>query len=415
MEIRPKIVPCSAKTLKPQYTEKEFLRNFWISVAGDDVSLKLFSEIEPEVTCTNHTILVDRIVADVDYVAVGQRSNVEWRTVERERPEVLKGEFTTYNSKTHRNETTKYKIETGRMETYETEEFHTDTYAVNYKGKAQVQSTAAAELVDEPEIFEEALVNAFDSLPEDVISPADSQDPEILHAAYLRAMEIHESNVGEKLSAVIDDKNFGDTLGACEDIRILEHEMTVYETPVYQATFSYGNETRTKQALPFGKMTVAGDGKNFHSRKYTDNGSVPSTLLQEEIADEYKKQSGKYDLLSCLVCGVAAVLFLTPMKFFASLILLALAVGAQFFISNLKDKLKKSISEQYRNALRDAVNQKLQDLGCQPVSAIESSPWVAGRRGKEQLIIESARSEYDKYTDLLMIGAAIAFVIGLFI
>ena len=91
------------------------------------------------------------------------------------------------------------------------------------------------------------------------------------------------------------------------------------------------------------------------------------------------------------------------------------AAGAQFLLSDVKDKLAKSISEQHRNALRDAVNQKLQALGCEPVSAIESAEWTKRCKKNEHQIIESARSEYDKYTDLAIIGAVIAFVIGLFI
>lgn len=394
---------CIKAIIHPEYTEKDFLRAAWLSLAAEDAPLEIFQENFGEVRKTEHEIYMDSVEADLSYHAsIGydrKEPYIDYEDYYENVPYIAYEKQ--LNSVTHQYEerqVTKYKKEKRQRQVtkYKTVTDWSATSGTHHASSSAVVENKEFTYLDEY-LF---LVSSKSAKESSMATPSEDEAKamQVTEAARKDADREHARAFDDSVERSLGGDQHRDVNWSVA--RITDCSSWLFKTTEYTATISLGGKTYTKRAFPFGDMKIGGD-------------TVKNTVSPESVAQKKKtelEKNKKDRLLSVdknavkkvLVPAVITMLLLllsviVSLKIHVTalvVIFFLIAVGA--FILNFRlmkkteekelqkvtrenndeeRRVESEISDysaNYKRQQREALEQKLSSLGLAPLKTENS-------------------------------------------
>ena len=393
---------CLKSVITPEFSQKDFIRNAWISLAKEDAPIEVFSENFDDVSIIGHQVVIDYVAVDTAYqVSIGydrQEPYIDYETYYEKEPYIAYEKQ--YNSTTKQYEerqVTKYKdVKKQRQVTkYRTV---TDWSALN--GTHSTQSTAVAENVRGLYLDEELFVSSFRSMKESSSAPVSDEEASKLEVSDATQKEItseHSDNIGRSVRNSLPGDHYRNL--DWNVTNVTEATTSLLKTPEFEAEISYNGKTYKKHAFPFGKMEIGGDRIENEVSLEAITSDMKSKLYKkisdrrEEIDKNISKTTNGISLLTIALLALSIIfsIFVRSTTF----VVIAFVIAVGFFVFNTiavkkadsaenkkatdeieaeTSKVNAEIadySKNYKKKQREALDSKLSSLGLKPASADE--------------------------------------------
>lgn len=382
------------------FTEKDFLRKAWISFAKEGAPLDIFSEDFGEVKRFDHHVVHDTIDAEIAYSAsIGhdrEEPYTAYETYYEREPYTATESYYDSNTKTTKtHDVIKYReVPKERPVTkYKTvTDWSPISSTCRHEGSVYVENRE-----DVP--FEESkfLESFMHVSAEKIIPCSDPEDAELKPSASAKQNALKEHNRGIELHLKYDNILPGDHFKDLTFSIVKKYKTSteIYKAPRYEAGISFRGKTYTKEAFPFGEMSVFGD-----SIKEDSLGEVVERMKGEtkestgrkmnEICKKAEKKawtllfaSITLILVSILLSIFVRVTAVNWIGFGVAIVFFFLSLSLEKRISkkesddiiNVSDNdeatLQKEIdtfTEDYRRQQRQALERKFSALGFAPLT-----------------------------------------------
>ena len=395
----------SAKAeLIPEFSADQFLRSAWITLAKEDAPIEVFSQDFQEIKQIEHQVVSDHIEYDVDYQAsIGYDREESYITTEKyyeDQPYIAyEKQYNRTTGQYEERQVTKYKkVQKERPVTkYKTV---TDWHPVS--GTYHGSSLAIAENIKGLYLDIELFNKSFVDISLESISPIkDDEAASINLSEYATsfANTKHAFNIRSSVESSLQGDHSQDL--DLQNLSITGKRLILYKTSEYQSHIVFDGKPYLKRAFPLGSMPIGGD----RIPNNDDLDSVTEKMEQELDEAIKKRKETTEETIKKTTTGISiATIALLALSIIVScfvhvmplvIIAFVLAVAAFVFntvfvnkkdkeehkkeeneISELESKVTDEIvdySINYRVKRLNALNNKLQSLGLNPVSADEMS------------------------------------------
>lgn len=401
-EQKEEVNTCSKSVISPEFSQSDFVRSAWISLAKEDAPIEVFSENFDDVSIIDHQVVIDYVAVDTAYqVSVGydrQEPYIDYETYYEKEPYIAYEKQ--YNSTTKQYEerqVTKYKdVKKQRQVTkYRTV---TDWSALN--GTHSTQSTAVAENVRGLYLDEALFVGSFRSMKETSAVPVSDDEAsklEVSDATQKGITSEHSDNIGRSVRYSLPGDHYRDL--DWKVTNITEATTSLLKTPEFVAEISYNGKTYKKHTFPFGKMEMGGDKIENEVSLKAITSDMKSKLnkkineRREEIDKNISKATNGISILTIALLALSIILSIFVRS--TALVVIAFVIAVGFFVFNTiavkkadsaenkkaKDEIDAETSKvnaeiadyskNYKKKQRDALDRKLSSLGLKPASADE--------------------------------------------
>ena len=388
--------------ISPEFTKKEFLRKVWISLALDDAPIEIFNKNFDEISENEHQVLIYSISVDLTYQAsVGydrQEPYIDYENYYEEEPYIAyEKQYNKVTGQYEERPITKYKrIQKQRPVT----RYRTVTDWSTASGNLSSQAVATIENLEGQNLDEPLFQNSIVNIKDGSVRPVSEELAEKMHVtdsayddARIEQIQIIDKHVRASLPGD-HNKDLDWKISNITDLSV-----ALFKTFEYEASICFNGKTYSKHAFPFGSMKIGGDTiKNSASLKTLQNRmkkalEEKTRKRQEAINKNIQKATTGISLLTIalLVLSITISIFIRS----TALVTIAFIIGVAFFIFNTvavkkadvteRKKAEKDIkaetakvkaqiadySKNYKKKQRAALDQKLKELGLNPVSADE--------------------------------------------
>lgn len=393
---------CFKAVINPEFSQIDFIRNAWISLAKEDAPIEVFSENFDDVSIIDHQVVVDYVAVNIAYqVSIGydrQEPYIAYETYYEKEPYIAYEKW--YNTATkqyEKRQVTKYKdVKKQRQVTkYRTV---TDWSALN--GMRSTQSTAVAENVQGLYLDEEHFTSSFRSMKKSSAAPVSDEEAsklKVLDATQKGITSKHSSNIASSVLSSLPGDHYRNL--DWNIANVTKATTSLLKTPEFEAEISYNGKTYKKHAFPFGKMEIGGDKIENEVNLETIISDMKSKLnkkisdRREEIDKNISKATNGISLLTIALFSLSIIISIYVRS--TALVVIAFAIAVAFFVFNTiavnkaesaeikkatdeieTEKLKVNIeivnySKNYKKKQREVLDSKLSSLGLKPTSADE--------------------------------------------
>ena len=409
----------------PEYSEKDFLRASWISLAKEDAPLDIFECDFTDIEINDHQIFLEEISADTSYVAdIGndrEEPYIDYETYEdyelHDKIEYYTEGFGDQKKEKQRIVQEKIPVKKQRQVT----RYRTVTDWTPTSGTLNASSSVMIENIDGLPLDESRYLqskkgasdNSIIALSEDL-----KKQIEISESTRKSVDSEHNSNLTEEVYYYLSGDHKRNLNVQIKKITSSSSTLTVAKE--YSANMKYNNTTYKKYAFPFGKiMSVGGDtirnSQSLESVKQEKNNELKrwigektdelNAYKQNEIEDVGKRVWNKTKVISILTFALlVGSIVVSVFVHYLAIVIGLFAVAAAAFVFNTiverretkaerevcKERISKAASQSeteinnekkkvadeisnysanYKIKQTELLNNKLVSLGLEPVGS----------------------------------------------